>query len=44
MPEDKAKASEKAEFTLVNEHFEGGFNAVVWHLTIRENAKLLFFE
>jgi len=25
----KAKFSEKAEFTLVNEHFEGDFNAVI---------------
>lgn len=40
-PENKAKLSEKAEFTLVNEHFEEGFNAVIWFLRIRENELII---
>jgi len=33
--ENKAKANEKAELTLVSKHFEAVFNAVIWLRSIR---------
>jgi len=33
--ENKAKSDEKAQLTIVSEHFEEGFNAVIWLRSIR---------
>ncbi len=33
--ENKAKTNENAQLTIVSEHFEAVFNAVIWFLAIR---------
>ena len=39
-PENKAKANEKAELTIVSEHFEAVFNAVIWLRSIHALTNL----